>query len=71
MNEGNTIFWQNMLQPFNAVVETLTEPGDNILVLTPTYFKFIVQGELMKRKCVEVLLRTEGNRFWIDFDVLE
>ena len=56
-----------MLQPFNAVVQTLTEPGDNILVLTPTYFKFIVQGELMNRKCVEVLLKTEDNRFWIDF----
>ena len=60
-----------MLQPFNAVVETLTQPGDTILYLTPTYFKFIVQGQLMNRKCVDLELKTENHRFWIDFELLE
>ena len=67
ISTDNTILWHNMLIVYNSILHLLTKPGDNILVFTPSYYRFLVQAKFFDRNLIEVELTTKNHRFEIDF----
>ena len=61
----------NIIQFWHILVQTITKPGDNILFLTPTFNRFVLQAEHLGRSMLEVELETVNNRFEINFEALE
>ena len=52
----------------NFLVESLTEPGDGVLIQPPVYPPFFRLGKLHGRRLLENPLRYDGERYRIDFD---
>ena len=53
-----------------TAVACFTQPGDAVLVLSPTYHPFRAMTEHQGRRLVEVPLAWDGRRFVIDFDAV-
>ena len=57
-----------VVQGLYAAVRTFTQPGDNVLVLTPVYYPFYRAVRLNGRNVVESQLKLVDGHFEIDFD---
>lgn len=55
----------------SLLIQTLTEPGDKILIQTPVYYPFFDVVQLNERTLVENPLLLEGGIYRMDFDHLE
>ena len=53
------------------LVRCFTEPGDQVLILTPVYYPFRKAIEENGRTAVQVDLREDGSRFVIDYEAVE
>lgn len=60
-----------VVQGLYAAVRAYTQPGDNVLLLTPVYYPFYRAVNLNGRKVVECPLKLEKGRYVIDFDDFE
>lgn len=54
-----------------VLIQALTEPGDEILILNPVYHPFRKSIEMNGRICVSVPLKETGTSYALDFDLLE
>ena len=55
----------------HAAVRAYTQPGDNVLLITPVYYPFYRAVQRNKRNIVESPLKLEDGRYQIDFEDLE
>lgn len=55
----------------SLAIETLTEPGDKIILQSPVYYPFYDVIKMNKRELVDNPLKLENNYYTIDFDRLE
>lgn len=53
------------------MVNTFTQPGEGVLILTPVYYPFASVINNNKRKLVDVPLNNVNGRFEMDFDRIE
>lgn len=53
------------------IVRMMTEPGDGVILLTPVYYPFYNAIKMNQRVLAECPLKINGNRYEIDFDLLE
>jgi len=64
-------FSPGIVTGLNMIVQSLTEPGDEIIVQPPVYFPFFSSVEKNSRKLLYNQLLEKGGRYTIDFDDLE
>lgn len=57
----------SILQFWHILVQAITKPGDNILFLTPTLGRYIIQGKHLGRNAFEVELEAINGRYEINF----
>lgn len=60
-----------VVQGLYASVRTFTQPGDNVLLLTPVYYPFYRAVNLNGRTVVESPLKLVDGRYEVDFDDFE
>lgn len=60
-----------VVQALYAAVRACTDPGDNVLLLTPVYHPFYQAVEENGRRVVESPLKLEDGRYQVDFDDFE
>ena len=60
-----------VVQALYAAVRAYTQPGDNVLLLTPVYPPFYGAAKENGRKVVESPLRLENGRYQVDFEDFE
>jgi cystathionine beta-lyase len=64
-------FSPGVVTALNLLVDTFTEPGEQIIVQPPVYFPFFWVVERNNRTLLNNQLIEENNRYTIDFDDLE
>lgn len=64
---SNTTVWSGVGTVISGSINYLTEIGDKVLVLTPTYYRYIEDTKLFNRIPVEFPLSIKDNRYFIDF----
>ncbi|OFX50001.1 MAG: cystathionine beta-lyase [Bacteroidetes bacterium GWA2_30_7] len=64
-------FSPGVVPALNILVQSLTKPGDKIIVQPPVYFPFFGAVENNGRKMVENQLKLVNGRYEIDFEHLE
>ena len=52
----------------NLLIQTLTEPGDQVIIQTPVFYPFYHAVEFNNRQLVRNALRYENGHYSIDFD---
>ena len=60
-----------IINALSLLIETVTDPGDGVIVMSPVYYPFDMTIVATGRKSVFCPLVNNGNRYEIDFDLLE
>jgi cystathionine beta-lyase len=63
IKQDNVIAWVNLFQCYNCILNIITEPNDNLLFITPSYYRFIFQANFLGRKCLEAQLKMKDGTF--------
>ena len=71
MRKDSLIFCSGVVPGITSVIRHFTVPGDNIVMLTPTYNHFYNCIEGNGRKVLEVEMDYDGQAYSIDFEKLE
>lgn len=71
MRKDSLIFCSGVVPGITSVIRHFTVPGDNIVMLTPTYNHFYNCIEGNGRKVLEVEMDYNGQAYSIDFEKLE
>jgi len=71
MRKDNLIFCSGVVPGITSVIRHFTVPGDNIVMLTPTYNHFYNCIDGNGRKVLEVEMDYNGQAYSIDFEKLE
>lgn len=59
--------WSNTITALHGAIENTTQPNDEVLIICPVYYFFLLVSKFKDRKMVEFLLDEKDNRFYIDF----
>lgn len=65
------VFSPGVIPGFNIAIQSLTEPGEGIIVQTPVYYPFMEAAERNGRKLVNNPLKEKDGEWFIDFEDLE
>ncbi|MGN0294369.1 MAG: MalY/PatB family protein [Lachnospiraceae bacterium] len=65
------VFSPGVIPGFNIAIQSLTEPGDGIIVQTPVYYPFMEAAERNGRTLVTNPLIEKDGEWFIDFEDLE
>ena len=65
------MIWNNTITAIHGVTENVTKPGDEILIICPVYYFFLILSKYKDRKMVEFVLDSKDNNFYLDFNKLE
>ena len=69
--QADWIFSVSGVMPaINLLIQTLTEPGDQVIIQTPVFYPFYHAVEFNNRQLVRNQLRYENGHYSIDFDDL-
>jgi cysteine-S-conjugate beta-lyase len=64
-------FSPGVVAGITLAIETLSKPGDGVIIQPPVYFPFFDCVKGTKRKVIENPLRLQNNRYYFDFDNLK